>query len=96
MFVLNTDFIFLTNFLFLSTTLTLDFAYQTEHCGWGVVAAESINKGDFVIEYVGEGNSCMSKYKSYYWNTQFLFQILTQFSKRVKKFEKLILTTLIS
>lgn len=65
MFVLITDFIFLTNFLFLSTTLTLDFAYQTEHCGWGVVAAESINKGDFVIEYVGEGNSCMSKYKSY-------------------------------
>ncbi|KAK1392271.1 hypothetical protein POM88_011327 [Heracleum sosnowskyi] len=29
---------------------------KTEHCGWGVVAAESINKGDFVIEYVGEGN----------------------------------------
>ncbi|XP_022882783.1 histone-lysine N-methyltransferase ASHR3 isoform X2 [Olea europaea var. sylvestris] len=27
---------------------------KTEHCGWGVVAAESINKGDFVIEYVGE------------------------------------------
>ncbi|GER39502.1 histone-lysine N-methyltransferase ASHR3 [Striga asiatica] len=29
-------------------------AYQTEKCGWGVVAAESISEGDFVIEYVGE------------------------------------------
>ncbi|KAK4479452.1 hypothetical protein RD792_014966 [Penstemon davidsonii] len=28
--------------------------YQTELCGWGVVAAESICKGDFIIEYVGE------------------------------------------
>ncbi|KAK4479448.1 hypothetical protein RD792_014962 [Penstemon davidsonii] len=28
--------------------------YQTELCGWGVVAAESISKGDFIIEYVGE------------------------------------------
>uniref|UniRef100_A0A162AA92 Histone-lysine N-methyltransferase n=1 Tax=Daucus carota subsp. sativus TaxID=79200 RepID=A0A162AA92_DAUCS len=27
---------------------------KTENCGWGVKAAESINKGDFVIEYVGE------------------------------------------
>ncbi|CAI0394233.1 unnamed protein product [Linum tenue] len=27
---------------------------KTELCGWGVVAAESINKGDFVIEYIGE------------------------------------------
>ncbi|KAL9224144.1 hypothetical protein vseg_000210 [Gypsophila vaccaria] len=27
---------------------------KTGLCGWGVVAAESINKGDFVIEYVGE------------------------------------------
>ncbi|KAL2458221.1 Histone-lysine N-methyltransferase ASHR3 [Abeliophyllum distichum] len=27
---------------------------KTELCGWGVVAAESIKKGDFVIEYVGE------------------------------------------
>ncbi|KAM3263825.1 hypothetical protein P3L10_000819 [Capsicum annuum] len=26
----------------------------TELCGWGVVAAESINKGDFIIEYIGE------------------------------------------
>ncbi|XP_073018313.1 histone-lysine N-methyltransferase ASHR3 [Primulina eburnea] len=27
---------------------------KTELCGWGVVAAESICKGDFVVEYVGE------------------------------------------
>ncbi|KAL3824670.1 hypothetical protein ACJIZ3_020699 [Penstemon smallii] len=27
---------------------------KTELCGWGVVAAESIGKGDFIIEYVGE------------------------------------------
>lgn len=33
------------------------FFFQTENCGWGVKAAESINKGDFVIEYVGEGIS---------------------------------------
>ncbi|KAK6135630.1 hypothetical protein DH2020_030641 [Rehmannia glutinosa] len=25
-----------------------------EHCGWGVVAGESISKGDFIVEYVGE------------------------------------------
>ncbi|OMO98602.1 hypothetical protein CCACVL1_04160, partial [Corchorus capsularis] len=27
---------------------------KTELCGWGVEAAEPINKGDFVIEYIGE------------------------------------------
>nr|CAD1825032.1 unnamed protein product [Ananas comosus var. bracteatus] len=27
---------------------------KTENCGWGVVALESIDKGDFVIEYIGE------------------------------------------
>lgn len=27
---------------------------KTEHCGWGVEAAEPINKDDFVIEYIGE------------------------------------------
>ncbi|CAI9098600.1 OLC1v1035276C1 [Oldenlandia corymbosa var. corymbosa] len=27
---------------------------QTALCGWGVVAAEPINKGEFIIEYVGE------------------------------------------
>ncbi|GAB2267484.1 hypothetical protein Dimus_002467 [Dionaea muscipula] len=27
---------------------------KTKHCGWGAEAAESINKGDFIIEYVGE------------------------------------------
>ncbi|KAG8372490.1 hypothetical protein BUALT_Bualt12G0071500 [Buddleja alternifolia] len=27
---------------------------KTKLCGWGVVAAESINKGDFIVEYVGE------------------------------------------
>ncbi|GFQ01411.1 histone-lysine n-methyltransferase ashr3 [Phtheirospermum japonicum] len=26
----------------------------TERCGWGVVAAESISKEDFIVEYVGE------------------------------------------
>ncbi|KAM6552989.1 hypothetical protein CsatB_013751 [Cannabis sativa] len=29
---------------------------KTEHCGWGVEAAESINKDEFVIEYIGEGS----------------------------------------
>ncbi|WMV36417.1 hypothetical protein MTR67_029802 [Solanum verrucosum] len=29
-------------------------AMKTELCGWGVVASESINKGDFIIEYIGE------------------------------------------
>ncbi|KAF5725898.1 histone-lysine N-methyltransferase ASHR3-like [Tripterygium wilfordii] len=27
---------------------------KTELCGWGVEAAEPLNKGDFIIEYVGE------------------------------------------
>ncbi|KAL8152163.1 hypothetical protein V2J09_009923 [Rumex salicifolius] len=27
---------------------------KTEHCGWGVEAAEEINNGDFIIEYIGE------------------------------------------
>ncbi|XP_062192808.1 histone-lysine N-methyltransferase ASHR3-like [Phragmites australis] len=27
---------------------------KTQHCGWGVVALESIEKDDFVIEFVGE------------------------------------------
>ncbi|PKA65475.1 Histone-lysine N-methyltransferase ASHR3 [Apostasia shenzhenica] len=27
---------------------------KTEFCGWGVAALESIEKGDFVIEYIGE------------------------------------------
>ncbi|RXH70813.1 hypothetical protein DVH24_015435 [Malus domestica] len=27
---------------------------KTEHCGWGAEAAESVKKGDFIIEYVGE------------------------------------------
>ncbi|KAH6818540.1 SET domain group 4 [Perilla frutescens var. frutescens] len=27
---------------------------KTELCGWGVVAAEPISKGDFIVEYVGE------------------------------------------
>ncbi|RCV07254.1 hypothetical protein SEVIR_1G233300v4 [Setaria viridis] len=27
---------------------------KTEHCGWGAVALEPLEKGDFVIEYVGE------------------------------------------
>ncbi|KAE8814763.1 histone-lysine N-methyltransferase ASHR3-like [Hordeum vulgare] len=28
---------------------------KTEHCGWGAIALETIEKGDFVIEFVGEG-----------------------------------------
>ncbi|KAH9806245.1 Histone-lysine N-methyltransferase ASHR3 [Citrus sinensis] len=28
--------------------------FQTEFCGWGVEAAEPINKGEFIIEYIGE------------------------------------------
>ncbi|XP_044977595.1 histone-lysine N-methyltransferase ASHR3-like isoform X1 [Hordeum vulgare subsp. vulgare] len=27
---------------------------KTEHCGWGAIALETIEKGDFVIEFVGE------------------------------------------
>ncbi|XP_010432931.1 PREDICTED: histone-lysine N-methyltransferase ASHR3 isoform X3 [Camelina sativa] len=27
---------------------------KTEHCGWGVEAAEPINKEEFIIEYIGE------------------------------------------
>ncbi|KAL8040907.1 hypothetical protein ABFX02_10G130600 [Erythranthe guttata] len=27
---------------------------KTESCGWGVVSAEPISKGDFIVEYVGE------------------------------------------
>lgn len=27
---------------------------KTEFCGWGVEAAEPINKGEFIIEYIGE------------------------------------------
>ncbi|KAF3452908.1 hypothetical protein FNV43_RR03341 [Rhamnella rubrinervis] len=27
---------------------------KTDLCGWGVEAGESINKGDFIIEYIGE------------------------------------------
>jgi histone-lysine N-methyltransferase SETD2 len=30
---------------------------QTEFCGWGVEVAETIEKGEFIIEYVGEGRS---------------------------------------
>jgi len=30
------------------------FPLQTERCGWGAVALEPLEKGDFVIEYVGE------------------------------------------
>lgn len=38
-----------------SVTLNVYLPYQTEFCGWGVVAAEKFNKGDFIIEYIGEG-----------------------------------------
>ncbi|KAK1399881.1 hypothetical protein POM88_009744 [Heracleum sosnowskyi] len=36
---------------------TKEVKVKTELCGWGVEAAESISKGDFIIEYVGEGNT---------------------------------------
>jgi len=29
---------------------------QTEKCGYGIVADEDINSGEFIIEYVGEGD----------------------------------------
>lgn len=32
------------------------YSLQTEKCGLGVVADEDIKQGDFVIEFVGEGN----------------------------------------
>ena len=32
------------------------FALQTEKCGSGIVADEDIKQGEFVIEYVGEGD----------------------------------------
>lgn len=48
--------LFCLNFHFLSTLRCL---FQTEKCGMGVVADEDINQGDFVIEYVGEGEACM-------------------------------------
>lgn len=46
--------------------------FQTEFCGWGVEAAEPINKGEFIIEYIGEGsfNSwpfCFYIYVWTYW-----------------------------
>ncbi|KAJ4752946.1 histone-lysine N-methyltransferase [Rhynchospora pubera] len=27
---------------------------KTEHCGWGVITLEPLQKGDFIIEYIGE------------------------------------------
>jgi hypothetical protein len=30
---------------------------QTKRCGWGAVALEPLERGDFVIEYVGEGKT---------------------------------------
>ncbi|KAL6565622.1 hypothetical protein OROHE_004677 [Orobanche hederae] len=32
-----------------------------EICGWGVVAAQSISKGDFVVEYAGEEEETFKK-----------------------------------
>ncbi|CAH8386322.1 unnamed protein product [Eruca vesicaria subsp. sativa] len=29
----------------------------TKLCGWGVEGAESINKEDFIVEYIGEGKA---------------------------------------
>lgn len=33
------------------------FPLQSEGCGWGAVALEPLEKGDFIIEYVGEGTN---------------------------------------
>ncbi|KAL5220973.1 hypothetical protein ABZP36_025686 [Zizania latifolia] len=33
---------------------------KTQHCGWGARALEAIEKGDFVIEFVGEDSSNIS------------------------------------
>lgn len=33
---------------------------QTEFCGWGVEAAEPITKGEFIVEYIGEGRFIFS------------------------------------
>jgi len=33
------------------------FPLQTKRCGWGAVALEPLERGDFVIEYVGEGKT---------------------------------------
>jgi hypothetical protein len=41
-------------YIFLTFFFLLNFL-QTEHCGWGVIALEPLQKGDFVIEYIGEG-----------------------------------------
>lgn len=35
----------------------LKFVLQTKNCGLGIVADEDINQGEFVIEYVGEGEN---------------------------------------
>lgn len=36
---------------------------QTKLCGWGVEAAESINKEDFIVEYIGEGKAKLIVYE---------------------------------
>jgi hypothetical protein len=41
------------------------FYLQTNHCGWGAVALEPLEKGDFVIEYVGEGIFILPYYNFY-------------------------------
>ena len=33
------------------------FPLQSEGCGWGAVALEPLEKGDFIVEYVGEGTN---------------------------------------
>ena len=56
------------------------FSFQTELCGWGVDAAEPINKGDFVIEYIGEGSFTCSgfKFSVVLFFTLFLFKYYCQ------------------
>ncbi|KAG2692063.1 hypothetical protein I3760_08G035100 [Carya illinoinensis] len=39
-----------------SVTHPKNLMWKIEFCGWGAVAAEKFNKGDFIIEYIREEN----------------------------------------
>ncbi|KAK8954575.1 hypothetical protein KSP39_PZI002425 [Platanthera zijinensis] len=44
-------------------------AGPTNSCGWGAVSSESIEKGDFVIEYVGEEHVESGRFDGQEWRT---------------------------
>lgn len=48
------------------------FPSQTELCGWGVEAAESINKGEYIVEYIGEGKQCLRPISLVFFSSFFL------------------------